>query len=256
MDEDIIMPDDFEATPSEESEVQDITTDTDTVEEVVEDTTETTETTEEVQEVTEPRKLRVKYNHQEMELGEDEAIPLIQKGMNYEKVQEQLNSLKNDPRLSFVEELARDNNMTVDQYLQAVKESREQQRLNELIQNNIPEDLAREILENRKFREQLETEKKSKQVEEKRNSEFSEFLETFPNAKAEDIPKEVWEANQNGVPLKFAYMQHEFNKVQNELKTLKQNQENRKKAPIGGITTYGTKETVEEDDFLRGFSSI
>lgn len=257
MDEDMILPDDFEATPSEEPQAENIATDTDNVEQVAEDTTEATDTTEEVQEQTEEaRKLKIKFNHQEMELGEDEAIPYIQKGMNYDKLQEQLNSLKSDPRLSFVEELARDNNMTVEQYLNAVKESREQQRLNELIQSNIPEEYARELLESRKFREELQSRQKAQEAESKRNAEFQDFLETFPNIKAEEIPAEVWQLHQQGTPLKYAYMQHEHSKLQNEIKVLKQNQENKKKAPIGGVTAYGSTETVAEDDFLKGFNSI
>ena len=103
MDEDMILPEGYEATPSEEPQAENITTDTDNVEQVAEDTTEATDTTQEVQEQTEAakeeaRKLKIKFNHQEMELGEDEAIPYIQKGMNYDKLQEQLNSLKSDPR--------------------------------------------------------------------------------------------------------------------------------------------------------------
>ena len=45
-------------------------------------------------------KLKIKYNHKEMEIPEDEAIPLIQKGMNYDKLQERYNAIQNDPRLS------------------------------------------------------------------------------------------------------------------------------------------------------------
>lgn len=260
MDEDMIMPDDFETTPSEEV-TEDIATDTESIEEVVEDTTETTETTEEVQEQTEQakeeaRKLKIKYNHQELELGEDEAIPLIQKGMNYDKALEKLKALETDPRLSFVEELANENNMTVSEYLEAVKAHKEQQKLNELIQSNIPEEYAKEILENRKFREQLENQNKTKAQEEKQQQDFREFLEVFPDVNATDIPPEVWKMAENGVPLKFAYMQVENQKLQNELKILKQNQENKKKAPIGGVTQHGSKENVEVDDFMKGFLSI
>jgi hypothetical protein len=261
MDEDVILPDDYQATPSEESEVSNNSTDAETLEDTAEDTTEAEQSTEEAQEQTEAakeeaRKLKIKFNHQEMELGEDEAVPLIQKGMNYDKLQEQLNSLKSDPRLSFVEELARDNNMTVEQYLNAVKEQREQARLNELIQSNIPEEYAREILENRKFREELKAREEATQQESKRNADFQDFLSSYPNIKAEDIAPEVWQLNQQGVPLKYAYMQHENAKLQNELKVLKQNNENKKKAPLGSVTNYGSKESVESDPFLMGFDSI
>lgn len=85
-DEDVILPDDFQEVDNP-AEPQ-------AGEEPAEDTTP------EADKQPEPYKLKVKYNHEEMEIPENEAIPLIQKGLNYDKLQERLNSIQNDPRLS------------------------------------------------------------------------------------------------------------------------------------------------------------
>jgi hypothetical protein len=256
-DDDMILPDDFEAPPQEEvTETLEAQEPTDTVED--------TKPTEEVSEtVTEQPRIKIKFNHEEKELSLDEAVPLVQKGMNYDKVQEKLQALESDPRLSFVEELAQQFNMSVPEYLEAVKAQKEEQRIQELVEQGISQELAQEMLENRKFREQHEQEKKAKAEEAKKNQEYNDFFEYFTQANGRDyqpntdkIPDSVWEAAQNGVPLKYAYMQHENLQIKQQLQTLKQNQSNAQKAPVGSVTSHGTKEVASEDLFMQGFNSI
>lgn len=263
--EDAILPDDYvhESDPFEEQgsfveDEQPLETELDTIE-----TEEEEQIQQEEQQLT-PEQLRfkVKYNHEEQELGYDDAIPLIQKGMNYDKVQEQLRELESDPRLSFVEELAREQNMDVNEFLEAVRESREQQQLDQLVQQNIPEEYAREMLENRKFREQQKAEQQQKAQEEQKNAEFGDFFETFKQANDRDfdpskdqIPQEVWDAHAQGTPLKFAYMEHHNKELKMQLKTLKQNETNARRAPVGSLTSFGGDEPTSKDPFLDGFNS-
>lgn len=260
-DEDVILPEDYQEAqpqaddidlPIDESEN---TNEEETVEELKE------QSTSEVAE--EPLRFKVKYNHEEQELGYDEAVPLIQKGMNYDKLQEKLTQFESDPRLALIEELASENNMTTEEYISAVKEHKEQEKLNQLIQQNIPEELAREILETRKLREEINSEKQTKVEEEKKNADFTDFFQYYKEANGKEydhnndpIPQEVWQANQNGVPLKYAYMEHQLSQLQSQMKTIKQNEENAKRAPIGGLTQHGSNSPEAEDDFMRGFNSI
>jgi hypothetical protein len=51
-------------------------------------------------------------------------------------------------------------------------------------------------------------------------------------------------------------MQYQNKQLQNQIKVLKQNEENAKRAPIGGVSTHGSTEIASEDDFLAGFNSI
>ena len=261
--EDVILPDDFQEVTSEAEEA--LTDDFENVEAAA-DTTETAETeTKHEEQLSEEQQafLRVKYNKEELELDEATARELAQKGMNYDKLQEKLQQVESDPRLSFVDEMANQFGMTVPEYLDAVRQQREQDQLNELIQNNIPEDLAQEILESRKDRESRKQQEQARADEQKKNAEFGEFFAYFKQANGRDfnpgqdeIPQEVWAANQNGTPLKYAYMEHHNNQMKSQLQVFKQNNENTQKAPVTGISAHGSEEVASEDDFLRGFNSI
>jgi hypothetical protein len=268
--EETILPDDFEQgfDSSDLPQSEDL-------EETVEETQEETETEElsaedeeQTEGMTEQEKeafLKIKYNKEEIPLSEDEARELAQKGKNYDKLQEKVQQLESDPRLSFVEDLAKEQNMTVDQYLQEVKKWKEQQQINELVNQNIPEEYAKEMLENRKFREQIESERKAKEQESKQSEEYGDFLQYFkqsngrqfdPEKDADLLPQEVWQQHEAGVPLKFAYMEHQNNQLQSQLKTLKQNKENEKKAPVQGVTRHGSDNATSTDPFEQGFDSI
>jgi hypothetical protein len=256
--DDVILPDDFQAdTP----QAEETTEETPVSEEV--DTLETEQTEEEQQLTPEQLRFKVKYNREEQELGYDEAVPLIQKGMNYDKVQQRIQELESDPRLSFVEELAQEQGMEVNEFLETVRSAREEQKLNELVQQNIPEEYAREILENKKFREQMKAEQQQKAEEEKKNAEFGEFFDYFRQANNRDydpskdqLPEGVLQAHEQGIPLKFAYMQHENTQLRSQLQTLKQNEQNKQRAPINGTTQYGGSEPTSTDPFELGFDSI
>jgi hypothetical protein len=258
--ENVILPDDYQETSLPQEEVVEETPVDDT-----EWDTNPTEQTEELAETQQeqPLTFKIKYNKEEQELTYDDAIPLIQKGMNYDKQLERLQQLESDPRLAFVEQLAQQQGMDVEEYLQAVQVYQEEERLNQLVQQNIPEEYAKEILENRKFREEFENERKTKSEQERQNAEYNDFFQYFKNANGRDfdtttdqIPQEVWDIHANGVPLKYAFMEHHSNQLSNQIKVLKQNQENTKKAPIGSLSAHGSQEVASEDDFLRGFNSI
>jgi predicted ATP-dependent protease len=256
--DDAILPDDFESDLPQSDEITEEPT------ELVEDNLEPSVETEQQQpQVEQPLTFKVKYNKEEQELTYDDAVPLIQKGMNYDKMQERLQALESDPRLNFVEGLARQQGMNVDEYLQAVQEFQQQEELNTLIQQNIPEEYAREMLETRKFREQIEAERKTKSEQERQNAEYNDFFHYFKGANGRDydantdqIPQEVWDIHANGVPLKYAYMEHHSNQLASQVKVLKHNESNKKKAPIASLSAHGSQEVASEDDFLRGFNSI
>jgi hypothetical protein len=258
MDEDMILPDDFEM-PTEAETVED-TTPTEETE------VEAPETQEQETQTEQPEQtpfLKVKYNKEEMELDEERARELAQKGLNYDKTIERLQALESDPRLSFIEDLAQQHGMTPDEYIEAVQQQREQSRIDELVSQGISEEVAQELLESRRDREERKKEKEAKAEEEKKNAEFGEFFNYFREANGREyvpnqdkIPENVWESVNQGVPLKFAYMAHENSQLRTQLSTLKQNQSNAQKAPVGSVTAHGGNEIAAEDDFMRGFNSI
>lgn len=270
--DEVILPDDFQAEPQAE-ETQETQpeandefmpeTELDTYQAEGQEANQSEEQTEYDDKAFKAETLKIKYNHEEKEIPIDEAIPLVQKGMNYDKLQERLQQFESDPRLSFVEELAKEQGMDVNEFIDSYRQWQEQEKLNQLVQQNIPQELAQEILENRKYRESQKQQEQQKQQEVQKQSEAQEFFEYFKQANGREydpgsdkIPPEVFEMNAQGVPLKFAYMQHHNNQLQTQLKVLKQNKTNEEKAPIQGVTSHGSTEVAAEDDFLRGFNSI
>lgn len=219
----------------------------------VEETVDNTEPTNEEQQIQEEiQKIKLKYNHQEMELPIDEVQVLAQKGMNYDKLQEKLNQVESNPGLQYLNELAERNGTNVEGLVNFWREQEKQAELNQLIQANIPEELASEILENRKYREQQEQARKEAEEKQKQELEFKEFFDEFPDAKPSDIPVEVWQKNEQGIPLKYAYMEYEMSKLKSENSILKNNNKNKEKAVVNPI---GNGNDENYDAFLDGFDS-
>lgn len=264
--EDAILPDDY--TP--ESSVEDVTSDdeVDTNETESNDIEQTEEQTQEENpteqlEQQESPTFKIKYNKEEQEISYDDAVPLIQKGMNYDKLQERINQFENDPGLSLLNELAQEAGMTIPDYVEAIRQEREQRELDELIQQNIPEEYAKEMLESRKFRQQLQEEREAAQQKEKENADFKDFFDYFNQVNGrmfdstkDQIPQEVFDLNAQGMPLKYAYMEHHNKELQAKVQRLTQNQTNKEKAPITGTTVHGSQEVASQDPFEMGFDSI
>jgi len=246
--EDVILPEDFSGT--EEAAEPQADTEQPSEEESTIPVEETpTETTQE------SPKLKIKYNHEEKEIDLEEARILAQKGMNYDKLQEKLQQLENDPARKLVEKQAAQYGMTPQEYISAVEKQQEEQKLAKLTEQGIPEEYAREILESKKFRQEYQSQKQQQEAQVKQQQEMNEFIQAFPNVKPDDIKPETWAKVNQGTPLKYAYMEQERADLLQKLQTKEQNQNNKKKAPISGVTEHGANDTVQGDPFMEGFDS-
>jgi hypothetical protein len=246
--EEMILPDDFveDTTPTEPTE--EINNEVET-----EETLEGTPTNENEPPTPQEQKIKIKYNHEDRELTLEEATQLAQKGMNYDKIQQQYNEMQNNPGLQYLNDLAQRNDMSVEDLVSYWKQQEEQDQLQELIQSNIPEEYAQEILENRKFRQEQQQERQTKQQEEQQQAELMEFINTFPDVDPSKIPPEIWQKVNEGVPIKYAYMEHQMSELKNQVKVLKNNETNKKKAPLGSVSATGGNDEGE-DPFLMGFN--
>jgi len=216
--------------------------------------TEELEGTEEQEQQEEAPFLQVKYNKEDKALSKEEAIMLAQKGMNYDKVIEKLNSIESDPNIGYLKSLAERNNMSLEGLVDYWKQQEEEAELNELLQRNIPEDYAREMLENKKFREEIQKKEIEQQQKAKQDKEFKDFFAAYPKIDPKNIPNEVWEVREReGIPLKYAYLQHENSQLVKEKEILLNNNKNRKKAPGLGTTQFGHGEAPNKDPFMEGF---
>ena len=135
---------------------------------------------------------------------------------------------------------------TYAEYQEAIVAQEQEQRLAELMEQNIPEEYATEMLENRKFREQFEAEKQAKEQQQHQQADFQDFMSAFPDVKSEDIPVEVWKANASGIPLRYAYADHALKLTREAETKAKANSENAK-GSMGSVSGDGV---ANGDDFV------
>ena len=210
---------------------------------------------------------KVKYNKENVSIESlEDLINGYQKGLNYDKIQEKLENLQNSKAETYIRNKADELGITVDEYMDQVedyerqqKEEREKERLAEMVENGVPEDLAKEVIATAELRKQLqakENELKAKEEASKKkeaeDKEYQDFLTNFPDVNPEDIPKEVFEDAVNS-NLSSAYMKYKLKDLENQLKVAKQNEEN-SASTVGGVTETGTtQENHTRDPFLEGF---
>jgi hypothetical protein len=198
-------------TPTETAGQQTDTQPTGTTGQEVEQQTQTQEG-QQTQQPQIPQKIKVKFNHEELEIPYEEAVTHIQKGMNYDKAVERARQeAAQKARDEWIAEQGyewKGKRITTEaEYKEAL---REKQLEDEIAQKyaHLPEDVRKELAENRKFRERyeakekeyqrLEAERKAKEeYEARKTSMYTEFAEEFPDyandpEKMKTIPQDVW----------------------------------------------------------------
>ena len=228
--------------------------------------------------ITEPPKIKVKYNHQELELPYDEAVQHIQKGMNYEKAVERA---KQEAKKQALDEFIAEQGYiwngklikTYDEYKQALYEK---QLIDRYKGQGLPEEVIAELVENRKFREQYQAKEKEFMEKERREKDYIDFTEWYtktygkePNP--EEIPTEVWQEVEKGKPLKYAFMEYGYStmndriaKLEQQFQTQQANQKNAESSTgsvktSGKPTTFFTREQVEAmttEEVYRNYDAI
>lgn len=103
---------------------------------------------------------------------------------------------------------------------------------------------------------QLERQRKEQEEKANKEKEYDDFIKEFPNVKAEDIPKEVFEnSNAKNQTLLQSYKDYLYENIKKELEQYKKNEENSNKV-VGSTQGYGSKDSqVATDLFLEGFDS-
>ena len=82
--------------------------------------------------------------------------------------------------------------------------------------------------------------------EKARAQEMERFLNTYPEVKAADIPRGVWEQVAKGVPLVSAYAMHENQQLKMQLAAERQDKLNRQRTP-GALGSHSGNELDELD---------
>ena len=79
-----------------------------------------------------------------------------------------------------------------------------------------------------------------------REREMERFVELYPDVKAADIPRAVWQQTAAGVPLVTAYAMHENQQLKMQLAAERQDRLNRQRTP-GGLGANSGNELDELD---------
>jgi hypothetical protein len=158
-----------------------------------------------------PQSIKVKFNHQELELPYDEAVTHIQKGMVFDKAverarQEAAQEARQEARDSWITEQGYEWKgrpiKTEAEYRKALQEQELENKIRQQYEN-VPDDIIDELLEGKRFREQYQTQQKTieeqqRQAQEqqdfisRRDAMYEEFLGDFPGVDAATIPQEVF----------------------------------------------------------------
>ena len=210
---------------------------------------------------------KIKYNKEEVNVESiEDLIENYQKGLNYDKKLQELENLQNSKLEQYAKAKADELGISVDEYMDRVeryeeqqKQEQEQNELNQLVDAGMPEALAKELIAGRQQRKELQKElneikadKLAAEKEAQKNKEYQEFLDKFPDVKADSIPKEVFEKAEK-TSLSNAYMEWKIKDLETKLSIKETNEKNSAKS-VGSVTNTGpTNEKHERDFFLEGF---
>ena len=93
---------------------------------------------------------KVKYNGEEKELSQEEAITYAQKGMNYDKIYDELMKTKENPILKHtdkIKEYADFCGVSVDEFIDELAEQKRRAELSQYTNKGIDEVTAKEIMD-------------------------------------------------------------------------------------------------------------
>ena len=207
--------------------------------------------------------LTIRYNKADKKLTKEEAIELAQKGMNYDHIQQELQSYREGPIGKALKAYADAAGMSVEKYAEMMMEQQEaaeeKKALEELQERypDAPDPLLKEYV--RMQREGTKAQAKSAE-EAKRQQEWADALAEFPEIKPDAIPQDVHEAVAEGVSPLMALMKHKMAEQAAKIaeltaeKETKQKQDDNRARSIGsaaGVSSGGEA----EDDFLAGMAS-
>lgn len=215
-----------------------------------------------------PRTWTLNRQGQPVIVGEQDLAALAQRGLDYDRLQAELNESK--PFLELFRGFAADANMTPQEYLSELRARALQAR------GMTPEEARRAVeLEDReavvKQREAAEqsrqaqirqAQEQQRQLEARRNAEVREFIAVFPDAAREEIPPEVWQGVQQGLSLTASYARYVNAKAaeqaQADEEARKQAEEIRKQNAANAARSTGSLRSAgnnhaPKDPFLEGW---
>lgn len=192
----------------------------------------------------------LKHLGEEKSVGRDEVVALAQKGLDYDRIREKWDGVKDDIQKlrmyeSFLQELAESRDGDIDSLIDETRTrtliARAEARGEELA----PAAAAAMAVKMRTDFVPSTNGNPEEARQEKSQREVSRFLQAYPDVKAEDIPKEVWDdMNENDGDLLGSYQRYENRKLKEELKALKKDLEDTKQQKKNKARSTGSTKSV------------
>ena len=215
-----------------------------------------------------PQTIKIRFNHEDREIGLDEAAVLAQKGLNYDKLNQRVQEFEATHAKS--DQLAKQlGYKSTDEMIAAAAENFRSRQVRELVDAGNTEAVAQFLVDQRMAKAQAEAsalanaeaqpqqpaaEPGRPQISPEREAELKEFVTNYPGITK--LPDEVIAANRKGVRLLVAYERYLNKAARDELAVLKQNQAAAAKAPVNGaIGKASAPDAGVDDPFLKGFES-
>jgi hypothetical protein len=117
-------------------------------------------------------------------------------------------------------------------YQKALEEAARQEEIDRLVQQNIPQEYAEKLTKVDQIERQLAEQQKAQEEQARKSREYEDFFSYFKLVNGRDfdpntdnIPGEVFAtAQQNGIPLRYAYAEHLANDYRSKLTGVEQGQ--------------------------------
>lgn len=195
------------------------------------------------------------------QVSREDLIAMAQKGWDYDTVQQERDQLRQyrqeaDPALELVKAYAKQNNMSVSDYLDFCRKQEfvRQGMTEQDAQNRLGMEKERAELDRRQaaldVQEQAQTSARAEaqKRQEALRADVANFYKVYPSVDPKSIPQEVWSAVQKGDTLVNAYTMNENKRLQAELAAERQNKANAQKTP--GSLGRNTGAELDEIDRL------
>lgn len=144
--------------------------------------------------------LTIRYNGQDMQINQQQAIELAQKGMNYDHVHSEMQQLRQAPEFAFLDRIAQASGMTRQQYVEYAQRQFEEQQIQTQVAQGVPEHIARDLHEIRQQQQRAEEERQANEAREQQQELWRELVREYPGITS--LPPEVAHGiNQGQTPL-------------------------------------------------------
>ena len=206
------------------------------------------------------QRFRINYLGNEEEYDLAQMTELAQKGRNYDHVVEERDRLKGEvgkgKHDDFLEELARRAGLSVEEQIDRTRAiwlmNDEFDKGNEISEADALQRIQREKTTQSEPKEQKAAEPTN---EDKTNQMIDRFLAVYPDVKATDIPREVWDSARQTGDLLGAYQALEIRRLRTENEKIRQDARNEQNARRSTGPRKSSGSTKEKDDFDAAWDS-